>query len=360
MIVGAWLHDLDPFVWRISGDFGVRWYGVAYLLGFFVAYLLLRFLAVRGATQIPRERAADAVIAAALGAVIGGRIGYVALYQPSLLWDFSSSLPFWGVLAINKGGMASHGGMVGVWVAAWIVSRGFKTDGGTRVGQTTTLHVIDRFALLTPPGLFFGRMANFINGELLGKQAAGPGEAAPWWSVRFPQEVLEHPDEVGAAQWKMLEAMLGTPATNEKGVLTDLFVTRYEGLVRDVQAGSAQAARQLEPLLSARHPSQIYQAVAEGLVLALVLWIAARKPRRTGTALGVFMVVYGVGRIITEFWRLPDAHLAVARFGGLSRGQWLSVLLAAGGIGVIGWVSRAKTAIVPGWGRAARENGRGG
>src|SRR3954467_9215133 len=166
--LAAWVHDLSPFVLKFSDDFGIRWYGLSYAASFLIAWLLLRWLASRGATSIPRERAGDVILMGVAGVVIGGRLGYVFFYQPALLWTFSHTPPWWGVLAINQGGMASHGGMIGVITAAWLVSRGFKTPDGQRVGRTSMLAVLDTFALLTPSGLLLGRLANFVNGELLG------------------------------------------------------------------------------------------------------------------------------------------------------------------------------------------------
>ena len=128
--LGGWLHDLSPYLVRISGDFGVRWYGLAYIAGFILAYYLLRNLSRRGFTPVPRERALDAILILVVGVLVGGRLGYVLLYQPSLLAQFSSAPPWWGLLAINNGGMASHGAIVGLVLAAWRISRGVKSPGG--------------------------------------------------------------------------------------------------------------------------------------------------------------------------------------------------------------------------------------
>lgn len=165
--IASWVNDLNPFVWRISGDFGIRWYGLAYIAGFLCAWLILRHLAKRGACLIPAERLPDAMLAIMLGVLVGGRLGYVLIYQPSLLWDFSASAPWWGVLAINKGGMASHGGMAGLIFAGMWIARSCRVP---------TLHVLDMMTLTGPIGLFLGRIANFVNGELLGRIVAAPGE----------------------------------------------------------------------------------------------------------------------------------------------------------------------------------------
>lgn len=325
----AWLHDLSPFLLRISGDFGIRWYGLSYILGAVIAYLLLRTLSKRGFTPIPADRALDVVVSIMLGAVIGGRLGYILIYQPSLL-GLVEGFPYWGVLAINQGGMASHGGMVGAGVACWLTSRGFKTDSGERIGRSPTLHVLDLLAMLAPAGLMLGRLANFINGELLGRVIAGPGEPGPWWSVRYPQEVLERPAAELAQTPEQLFAIEQIAARN---ALPDgTFESGFARAIERLQAGDAELARELPLLISARAPSQLLQALAEGLIVGLVVWFVARMPRRPGVVGACFLITYGLGRVATEFVRLPDAHLAAARLLGLSRGQWLSAAMVLGGI----------------------------
>ncbi len=358
MTLAVWLHDLNPFVVRIAGDFGIRWYGLSYVLGFAIGYLAIRFLARRGATPIPADRAMDAVIYGALGAFIGGRVGYAVFYQPSLLIDFNASFPFWGMLALNRGGMASHGGMIGVLVAGVLVSRGFKGEDGVRVGACPTLHALDVFALGAPFGLFLGRIANFINGELLGRVVAQPGEAAPWWAVRFPQEL--RPDEGQGIVYTPPQLLELQQLVAEHQLPDQPFEVGIENLIAAVQAGSIEAAQRLEPLLSARHPSQIYQAVAEGLVVALVLWVVARRPRVPGVVAACFLVTYGLLRIATEFVRLPDAHLAVQRPLGLSRGQWLSALMVAIGAALLIWRARSAAEPMGGWAQRGRERSPSG
>lgn len=345
----AWLHDLNPFIWKFSPDFGLRWYGLSYALGFLAAWGLMRFLSARGVSPIPRARAGDAVMLAALCIVAGGRLGYVLVYEPSLLTRFSGGIPFWGVLMIHKGGMASHGGMVGAIVGAMLVSRGFKDERGQRVGRAPLWRVIDTFALITPIGLALGRLANFVNGELLGKIVARAGEPAPWWSVRFPQEVLERPGELSIEQVEGLSRAMGLAGVPRSDAEQAIFDAAYRGLLERLQNGSRDAHTLLEPLINARHPSQLYQMVGEGLLVGVVVWLVARRPRKAGVISGTFAVVYGVQRVVTEFWRLPDAHLASPTIMGLSRGQWLSVLLALAGVGIILWAARRGREVTPGW-----------
>lgn len=331
----AWVHDLDPFALRITPGFGVRWYGLAYICGFLVAWLLLQWLARRRLILLTREQATDAMFALILGVLVGGRLGYILVYDRALLTAFSSGPPWWGALAINKGGMASHGGIVGAILACWWVAR--------RAG-VPTLHVMDMFALATPPGLFFGRLANFINGELLGRIVAQPDEPAPWWAVKFPTELVDgHRPALTAEQSARLAGLLERVAPGEK------YAAAAHTLITDIQRGAGAYAKELEPLLSARHPSQLYQAFMEGIVLWAALWIVWRRPRRPGVIAGTFLIVYGVGRVCTEFWRLPDAHLKVQRPGGLSYGQWLSIGLIAGGACMLAIVARRGAQRLGGW-----------
>lgn len=345
----AWLHDLSPWVFEING-FGVRWYGLSYVAGFIVAWIILKWLGKKQLVSVPPERAADAIMALAIGAVVGGRLGYAVFYQPSLLWGFEASPPFWDMLRLSRGGMASHGGMIGALVASWLIARGFKNDVGQRVGKAPVLHVLDIVPLVGAPGVLLGRLANFVNGELLGKIVAAPGEPAPWWAVRFPQERLTgHAPELTPEQALELDRLL-LDVDPDAATVGEAY-TRVLDLV---QGGSQQIAERLEPLISARHPSQIYQAFGEAVVFGVICWWIARRPVRTGVLSGAFLISYGIMRIATEFFRLPDDHFAVARPLGLSRGQWLSAAMVAVGIGVLicarmrteekryfGWASRS-------------------
>jgi phosphatidylglycerol:prolipoprotein diacylglycerol transferase len=271
----------------------------------------------------------------------------VLFYQPSLIWSVSHTPPWWGVLAINQGGMASHGGMIGVIIAAWFVSRGFKTPDGTRVGKTSMLFILDTFALLTPLGLMLGRIANFINGELLGRIVAAPGEPAPWWAVKFPQERLAgsgHEPLLTPEQQIGLHRLVDSVRLGNEG-----FEAAYRRLVELIQKGNHELAAQLSPFLAARHPSQLYQAFAEGIVVGAIVWAIAATPRRPGMVGATFFVSYGILRIITEaYWRLPDA-LPTPYIFGLTRGQLLSVGMIVVGLVGIALSRRPGQARVGGW-----------
>lgn len=355
MTLGAWLHDFSPFVVRFTETFGIRWYGLSYALGFVAAWALVRWLAARGATLFPRERVGDLILYAVVGVVVGGRLGYALFYKPSLLWSFSDTLPWWDLLAVNQGGMASHGGLIGVIVGAWLFSRGLPAPDGTRIGRVPALHVLDILALVTPAGLLLGRLANFVNGELLGRIVAMPGQPAPWWAVKFPQERLEgHAPELTGEQAERLMNLVA-PMIRPGGT----FDEGYVRLLDRIQEGAPGLAEQLAPLISARHPSQLYQAAAEGLAVGLVVWLTARRARLPGVTGCWFLMSYGALRVLTEFWRLPDAHLVQARIAGLSRGQWLSLLMVAIGAVALALIVRGGGARIGGWGvRKPAENAR--
>ncbi len=349
--LAAWVHDLSPYLVEVSPGYGLRWYGLSYVAGVAVAYLILRWMADRGMTRIPRERCFDAIITLAIGAVVGGRLGYIAFYEPTLLWSFSSTPPWWGVVQLNRGGMASHGGIIGTIIAAALISRGWKDDSGARVGRCPPLHVMDTMAAIAPLGLGLGRLANFVNGELLGKAVAGPGEPAPAWAVRFPQEHLTgHAPALTAEQDLALTTLIRDVAPQ-----ATTWGEGYRAVVEAVQNGVPGIAERLEPMLSARHPSQLYQAFAEGLVLMTVVWIVWRRPRKPGVIGGVWLVTYGVLRIATEHWRLPDDHLATQLVAGLSRGQWLSIAMVVAGFALMAFaLSRRNATKLGGWSRAAQ------
>lgn len=353
--LAAWLHDIDPHAIRITDAF-LRWYPASYLTGFVLGWLMLRWLAGRGLILLSRPFLVDAMLLLGIGVIVGGRLGYVLFYQPSLLWTFEGGFPFWGLLMINRGGMASHGGMIGVVLACWRISRGFKDDQGRVHGACPVMHVFDAVVMVAPVGLLLGRLANFVNGELLGKIVARPGEPGPWWAVRFPQEHLtRHAAELTVGQQEAL-ARLALEHALPNDPEGDRFELAYGRILEKLQAGNAEIAERLEPLVSARHPTQLYQAAVEGLLTLAVVWFVWRKPRVAGVASSWFLITYGVGRVVTELWRLPDDHfgprvneagvevassiLTAARPLGLSRGQWLSVAMVAAGAGLLVWVTR--------------------
>ena len=303
-------------------------------------------------TPIPSSIIGDIVLFGGIGGVIGGRLGYVLVYKPNLLADFSGGFPFWGVLNIAGGGMASHGGMVGVlaglaFLGVLLRKRAAK-EGVPELAHVPTLHLVDTACAVVPIGLMCGRLANFINGELLGKIVVAPDDNMPRWAVRFPHEILSRwsTGEIGSAQ--MVQATEAVGMSQIAVVTTDAgwerFVEAYSGLLDQLRNGTpeqqAMAANFMDTFVNARHPSQLYQAALEGPLLLLALVIVWAKPRVAGVITAWFMILYGFGRIATEFFRLPDAGFVTARPLGLSRGQWLSVALVVGGAGLLVFVLR--------------------
>jgi phosphatidylglycerol:prolipoprotein diacylglycerol transferase len=339
--LAALYNTFDPFVFRISGEFGVRWYGLSYILAFVIAYLLMTKLARSGRPQLTVQRIPDAMLALIAGVIIGGRVGYCLFYEPQILTSFTSSFPFWGLFQLQRGGMSFHGGLSGVIIAAWWFARGTRLPDGTRRDRIPLMHFFDVLALCTPIGLGLGRLANFINGELLGKIVTAPGQPAPWWAVKFPHELtsgqalVQSPEQMD--QIRSLAA-IAAPGEPDPDVAVSI-------LVHKVLSGNHALAQQLEPFISARHPSQMYQLLAEGLFTGLVLWIAAMPrwnlfPKRSGVIGCLFMICYGCSRILTELFRLPDSQLAVKTILGLSRGQWFSVAMIIVGANLMFWCVR--------------------
>lgn len=368
MTLAAYFHNLSPFIFKISGDFGLRWYGFAYAAAFVISYFILVHMGKSGLSQLKPHRVMDAMMFLVMGVVLGGRLGYLLFYDDNFhaLRSFGGSFPWWGALRLNEGGMASHGGMIGVILATFLIARGFKDQDGVRRDGVPKLHFLDVLASVVPLGLCFGRLANFVNGELLGRIVAEPGRPAPWWSVKFPQELAEfayvriagnhYGPSYSPEQEAQIKDILHQYAPNAE----DRYFaakTVLDTLHSASASTRADLAAKLEPLISARVPSQLLQAAAEGPILALLLWLIWRKPRHSGVIGGWFMITYGALRIVTEFWRLPDSHLLSPRILGLSRGQWLSAaMIAVGSIALPIILARAKRLNLPrlrGWASAS-------
>lgn len=349
--LAAWLHDLDPVAFRV-GPATIYWYGISYVLGFALAWVLLKIAARRGMTPVPGAAIGDVVLFGGIGGVIGGRVGYLLIYNPALLGEFTNSFPFWQALNIARGGMASHGGMVGVLLGLLLLGhllrKRAKKEDLPELARVPSMHLVDLAVAVVPIGLVCGRLANFVNGELLGKVVAGPAvggvDNAPWWAVRFPQEILARGQtgEISDAQVSAAAEAVGMSSLEmvvEGG--QERFVVAYTQLMETLRGGgpdSIGAANFMNGFLNARHPSQLYQAAVEGPLLLVALFVVWARPRVAGVVTAWFMILYGIGRIFTEFYRLPDTGFATARPMGLSRGQWLSVALVAGGVGLLAYI----------------------
>ncbi len=298
IVAESYLHSLDPYLFRFGDGFGVRWYGLAYVAGFLIAWWMTWCLARTRRCLLDPPMAGDMMIYIILGVLIGGRLGYALFYDPHLFVGFSSAFPFWDLLAIHKGGMASHGGMLGVIVALMLF--------GSRRGFPI-LHPVDIGALIAPPGLFLGRMANFVNGELWGRPWSGDGPA-PWWTVKYPSEIHQRND----IDLEPLRSTIGGDASFRERVVSEAY------------AGNPDVIEVIEPQLTSYLPSQIFQALSDGPVLLLLLTLVWLKPRKPGVIAGCFLIFYGILRILTEFFRQPDEGVALLL--GLSRGQQLSIV----------------------------------
>lgn len=327
------VHSLDPFLWQISGNFGIRWYGLSYLTGFIMAYLIILWMARKRISPLPEGYAADFITYVAFGTLIGGRLGYVIFYSPDMLWKFSEHFPYWGVLAVNEGGMASHGGILGVMFATLLFSMRHHVN---------KLHLLDLVSLTGPLGLFFGRIANFINGELVGR----PCDPNFPLAVKFPQDILHWPSAeptrvaellpvaekvgVSATQWSELMEKFRFDLT-ARNQLDDILFK----IIDSIQNGNDAAKEAIAPFLTARHPSQIYQGFGEGLFVFLLLFWLWRKPRHPGFIGSIFVMSYAIMRIVGEEFRMPDFQIGY-QWLGLTRGQWLSVAMFL--IGVVCYV----------------------
>ena len=357
--MSTWVHDLDPFLVQFGESFGIRWYGLAYLTGFFAGAWLMTFIAKRGRGTLRPDLITDFITYVVIGTMVGGRLGYALFYAPDLLTDFSMQFPFWGVLRVWEGGMASHGGMVGVILAAVVFARRHEVD---------WRHLSDLTVLGGSIGIFLGRVANFINGELFGREA-GPGLP---WAVKFPGEVylwLKSDMEArvsGAApaMSKMTEAVkaLGVDMASWENALRTIRAPGVRGQMHGyidqvllaIQNGNEAVKNALAPELLARHPSQLYEAVLEGLLLLVVCLWFWRKPRKPGVVGSLWLTIYAVVRIIAEHFRNPDAHIGYGLFG-LTRGQWLSIAMLFVSIGLLIWTSRRNVPAIAGWGPEAQK-----
>jgi phosphatidylglycerol---prolipoprotein diacylglyceryl transferase len=266
--VAYYLHNLDPFIVQFSESFGLRWYGMAYVLAFLSGYWLMTWLSKRGYADIPHTQVSDFIMWGAIfGVMLGGRLGYVFFYKPEMLLHPLSIVKIW------EGGMSAHGGIIGLVLFTLYYSRRHRMS-WTNLG--------DNLCVVAPLGLFFGRCANFINGELYGR----PTDVA--WAVQFPKELLDS----------------GDIAQQERAVALARAVDPTVAAPGDVVAAlqtNPQLESVLRSVLTPRHPSQIYEALLEGVLLFLILWFVRTRMRQpNGVITGLFLGGYAILRMIAE------------------------------------------------------------
>lgn len=295
-----YIDSLNPYIVRIWGSFGLHWYGLAYVLAFICGYGLYRWLATRGYTQMDPKNVADFITGAAIfGVMLGGRLGYMLFY------DFSGFIhhPL-SFFEVWDGGMSSHGGMIGlILFTLWYAHR----------HKISWLSIGDSLCVVAPIGLFFGRCANFINGELYGRATD------VFWAMQFPKELLDHPK---LAEHAVDQCSALNPALNNVGAI--IIASRDNPHVREI----------LSHILTPRHPSQIYEALLEGVFLFSVLWFLRIKTRQSrGFITGAFFIVYAFVRIFCEMYRQPDDGVDLT--GPFTRGQFLSLFLILIGLAFI-------------------------
>jgi len=296
-MVAYYVHDLDPLIFRLWDNVGPRWYGLAYVLAFVCSYVLFRLLAKRGYADLPVPKVGDFITGAALfGVIVGGRLGYVLFYKPEMLREPMSILRVW------EGGMSSHGGMFGLLAFTFYYAWRHKIS---------WLNLDDNLVVTAPVGLFFGRCANFINGELYGRATNVS------WAVQFPKELTEN---VGEAERAIMSCRQIDPSLNSSDAI--VAAVRHQPQVKEVLRG----------ILTPRHPSQLYEAFFEGIVLFAILWLVRTRMRQpNGVLTGLFLVCYALFRIWVENFREPDATL----IAGFTRGQFFSFFLIAIGLAFV-------------------------
>ncbi|MBS0849447.1 prolipoprotein diacylglyceryl transferase [Citrobacter sp. JGM124] len=274
--------NIDPVLFSI-GPISLHWYGLMYLIGFVFAMWLAGRRASRPGSGWTKNEVENLLYAGFVGVFLGGRLGYVFFYNfPVFLADPLYLFKVW------DGGMSFHGGLIGVICVMIIYARRTKR---------TFFQVSDFIAPLIPFGLGAGRLGNFINGELWGR--VDPGFK---WAMLFPESrsediglLAKHPE------WQSL--------FNQYGVLP-------------------------------RHPSQLYELLLEGVVLFIILNVFIRKPRPVGAVSGLFLIGYGVFRIVVEFFRQPDSQFTGTWVQYISMGQILSIPMIVGGVIMMIWAYR--------------------
>lgn len=320
----AYIHNLDPVIVKFSDALQLRWYGLSYVAGFLAAYLILVWLARRKLWVVEEEKVGDVVTYTAIfGVFLGGRIGYVLFYMiPRDGWGVIMNDPM-TIIRVWDGGMASHGGILGIMVFTLFYSWRHNLS-WAGLG--------DGISIVAPLGVFFGRIANFINGELYGTTT----DEKNWWAVKFPKSLFEKGNEENLQNAIRQIAVTDKGWTVTKDIPQDMDGTYFVGRSHFEQI--EQAARENPEILQAlgdhtpaRHPSQLYEGILEGLVIFLLLYGMRRAFPRLwhGVITGTFFILYAIFRIGVENVRQPDADEIL----GMTKGQFYSTFMIVIGIG---------------------------
>ncbi len=260
----------DPVIVQL-GPLQIRWYSMGYVVGFLVGHYIFTKLARSRFFPLPAEKVPDLIFWLVIGVMLGGRIGYCLFYKPDLLLS-------WRVIAVWEGGLSFHGGLLGVIAVGILWSRAQKIS---------TWRLFDCFAMAITPGVFCVRIANFINGELYGRIT---DDSVPW-AMRFPTDPI---------------------AMHKMGITEAAGIRDREGALRAAIENGTWAQVRDGGEVPLRHPSQLYEALGEGLIMGLILlavYMATRKkPLGMGVYSGIFLLGYGVFRFIVEEYRQPDAQ----------------------------------------------------
>ena len=311
-VLGTWVHNMDPVLVKVWGPLQLRWYGLSYLLGFVAAYFVLKWLARKRLWVVEESKVADFIAFGAMfGVFLGGRLGYVLFYMipeqglGTVLTDPLKIFRVW------DGGMASHGGFLGLMIFTYVYARMTKLS-WSAIG--------DGLVVACPLGLLFGRLANFINGELYGRVADGVG-----WAVKFPAALFDGRVVESSRQAEAASAMQAVDPEAHLGNVVER--------MRDNPELQKAVGEFLEP----RHPSQLYEAFLEGAVLfAVLLFLRVRFPRLArGVLTGTFFFLYAVFRIVAESFREPDSAWIIEDV--LTKGQFYSLFMFVIAAGFYGY-----------------------
>ncbi len=323
-MLATYIHHMDPVIFDVYGPIKLRWYGMGYLMAFIAGYLLLRWLSRKKLWVLGEEKVADFIAYGAFfGVFLGGRLGYILFYQIPKEGGWDELVHDPGMIyRVWDGGMASHGGILGLVLFTYYYARKHKVS-WTGVG--------DGLCVVAPIGLGIVRCANFINGELYGRVTHGVS-----WAMKFPEALMHNGQHVEAIR----EAAPLAP---------DVYhIPSYGGQIQYLIAQSRTNPELLQILgkhLETRHPSQLYEALLEGLVLFCILFFVRIKfPKLPhGVLTGLFFLFYAIFRIIVEGFREPDSAMVWI----FTKGQFYSIFMIGAGLAFLayGWKNREKSLV---------------